>query len=223
MKMKTLFFLVFVTLFVSSVFPQTDDSVVVQPGSPGKPTKILPDSTQAKMSPVSKQDVEFMQGMIMHHAQAVEMTALIAERTTHKGIRSLGDRISLTQAEEIKFMERWLKIRGYKTTMSGMGHKGHKGHNMKDGMKMGNSEMSMPGMLSPAQMKALRDSKGIEFDELFLKGMIQHHIGALVMVKDLFDSPGSGQDAELFTFATDVDSTQRAEIKIMQTMLEKNP
>ena len=79
----------------------------------------------------------------------------------------------------------------------------------------------MPGMLAPQQMEALRKAKGAEFDHLFLTGMIQHHTGALTMVKDLFDTAGAGQDADLFNFATDADNTQRAEIKLMQTMLEK--
>jgi uncharacterized protein (DUF305 family) len=81
----------------------------------------------------------------------------------------------------------------------------------------------MPGMLTPQQMDALRKAKGAEFDHLFLVGMIQHHNGALTMVKDLFDTAGAGQDAELFNFATDADNTQRAEIRIMQNMLEKKP
>jgi uncharacterized protein (DUF305 family) len=80
----------------------------------------------------------------------------------------------------------------------------------------------MPGMLTSEQMDALRKAKGAEFDRLFLTGMIQHHNGALIMVKDLFDVPGAGQDAELFNFATDVDSGQRAEIRIMQSMLDKD-
>jgi uncharacterized protein (DUF305 family) len=78
----------------------------------------------------------------------------------------------------------------------------------------------MPGMLTLEQMEALRKEKGAEFDRLFLTGMIQHHNGALIMVKDLFDTAGAGQDADLFNFATDADNTQRAEIKIMQTMSE---
>ena len=81
----------------------------------------------------------------------------------------------------------------------------------------------MPGMLTPEQMAALRKARGEEFDRLFLTGMIQHHGGALTMVKDLFDTAGAGQDAELFNFATDVDSGQRAEIRIMQNMLERKP
>jgi uncharacterized protein (DUF305 family) len=83
--------------------------------------------------------------------------------------------------------------------------------------------MLMPGMLTEKQMEALRKAKGKEFDQLFLEGMIQHHNGALTMVKDLFDSAGAGQDAELFNFVTDVDTGQRAEIKIMQTMLGQKP
>jgi uncharacterized protein (DUF305 family) len=79
----------------------------------------------------------------------------------------------------------------------------------------------MPGMLTPQQMAALRQAKGAQFDHLFLVGMIQHHNGALTMVKDLFNTAGAGQDAELFNFATDADNTQRAEIRIMETMLEK--
>jgi len=79
----------------------------------------------------------------------------------------------------------------------------------------------MPGMLTPEQMEALRKARGADFDHLFLTGMIQHHNGALTMVKNLFDTTGTGQDAELFDFATDADNTQRAEIKIMQAMLEK--
>jgi uncharacterized protein (DUF305 family) len=90
------------------------------------------------------------------------------------------------------------------------------------GMDMSHETMPlMPGMLSPEQMEALRKAKGADFDRLFLTGMIQHHGGALTMVKDLFDTAGAGQDADIFNFATDADNTQRAEIKIMQTMLEK--
>jgi uncharacterized protein (DUF305 family) len=91
------------------------------------------------------------------------------------------------------------------------------------GMDMSSHQMLMPGMLTEKQMAALRKAKGQEFDKLFLSGMIQHHNGALIMVKELFDNAGAGQDAELFNFATDVDSGQRAEIRIMQTMLGENP
>src|SRR5438552_18195083 len=99
--------------------------------------------------------------------------------------------------------------------MSGMDMSG------MSGMGMPSQPMLMPGMLTAKQMEALKKAKGAEFDQLFLTGMIQHHNGALIMVKDLFDTAGSGQDAELFNFATDVDSGQRAEIRTMQTMLRK--
>jgi uncharacterized protein (DUF305 family) len=189
--------------------------VVVQPGAPGQPSKTLPPSTRAKLPPRSPADVEFMQGMIMHHAQAVEMTALIESHTQNKDLRTLGARISSSQTDEIKFMKRWLAARGEATSMAMPG--------MSNMDKLGQSISLMPGMLTSEQMSALRNAKGADFDGLFLIGMIQHHDGALTMVKDLFDTAGAGQDADLFNFATDADNTQRAEIKIMQSMLEKKP
>jgi len=183
--------------------------VVVQPGAPGEPSKTLPSSTRATLPPLANADVEFMQGMIMHHQQAVEMTALIGSHTEDKDVRTLGAKISSSQADEIRFMQRWLATRGQATSME------------MAGMDMaGKSMPQMPGMLTPEQMAALRKARGAEFDHLFLTGMIQHHNGALVMVKDLFDTAGAGQDAELFNFASDVDNTQRAEIRIMQKLLE---
>jgi uncharacterized protein (DUF305 family) len=194
--------------------------VVVQPGAPGKPTKVLPPTTKGTLPPPSPADVLFMQGMILHHAQAVEMTALIELHTENKDLRSLGVRISRSQSDEIKFMKRWLASRGQPISeaMPDM-------HHMKrTHEKMSHEPMAlMPGMLTSEQMEALRNAKGAEFDHLFLTGMIQHHDGALIMVKDLFDTAGAGQDAELFNFATDVDSGQRAEIRIMQNMLERKP
>ena len=189
--------------------------VVVQPGAPGQPTRTLPASTRATLPPTSSADVQFMQGMIMHHAQAVEMTALIESRTTNKDLRLLGARISHSQAEEIRFMERWLQARGQPTAMPMLKMAGMD----MSSMDMSSHQMLMPGMLTPKQMEALRKAKGAEFDRLFLTGMIQHHGGALIMVKDLYDTAGAGQDAELFNFTTDVDSGQRAEIRIMQSML----
>jgi len=187
--------------------------VIVQPGAPGKPSRTLPPSTKATLPPPSQADVEFMQGMIMHHSQAVEMTAMIDSHTENKDVRSLGARISRSQSDEIKFMQRWLAARGKPISMSMPG--------MPDMNKSNRPMALMPGMLTPEQMDALRNAKGAEFDHLFLTGMIQHHNGALIMVKNLFDTAGAGQDAELFNFTTDVDSGQRAEIKIMQSMLAK--
>jgi uncharacterized protein (DUF305 family) len=206
-------------LFSLPVFAQQADPatpVVVQPGAPGKPTRTLPPSTRATLPLRSPADVEFMQGMIVHHAQAVEMTALIESHTENKELRSLGARISRSQSDEIKFMKRWLTARGEPISMA------MPEMPAMSAMDMSSHQMHMPGMLTAKQMDALRKAKGEVFDHLFLTGMIQHHNGALIMVKDLFDAAGAGQDAELFNFATDVDSGQRAEIRIMQTMLGKN-
>jgi uncharacterized protein (DUF305 family) len=186
--------------------------VVVQPGAPGKPTKTLSPSTRPALPPRSQADVEFMQGMIMHHSQAIEMTDLISSHTENKELRTLGARISRSQADEIKFMRRWLTVRGEATAMAAP---------KMPGMDMPAPMALMPGMLTPEQMDALRKAQGAEFDQLFLTGMIQHHNGALKMVKDLFDTAGAGQEADLFDFATDADNTQRAEIRIMQAMLQK--
>jgi len=186
--------------------------VVIQPGAPGKPSKTLPTSTKGTLPPRSQADVDFMQGMIMHHQQAVEMTALIPSHTDNKALQSLGARISSSQSGEIKFMQRWLAARGEPISMAMPG--------MPDMDRSGRPMALMPGMLSPEQMAALRKARGAEFDRLFLTGMIQHHNGALTMVQDLFDTAGAGQDADLFNFATDADNTQRAEIRIMQSMLE---
>lgn len=206
--------------------------VVVQPGAPGQPSRTLPATTKGTLPPRSQADVEFMQGMIMHHQQAVEMTALIASHTENKELRSLGARISSSQADEIKFMKRWLAARGEPVSpktmpempgmeMPGMDMPpGANPHDTHDNMPHATMAL-MPGMLTPQQMEALRKAKGAEFDYLFLVGMIQHHNGALTMVSDLFNTAGAGQDAELFNFATDVDNGQRAEIRIMDNMLKK--
>lgn len=220
-----LFLVAVAVMFASiSAFSQQPDTkvTVVQPGAPGQQSQTLPANWKASLPPIAKKDVEFMQGMIMHHSQAVEMTALMDSHTQNKDLRLLGARISHSQSEEIKFMQRWLEARGQPTTMQ------MKGMDMS-GMDMPGMDMSshhqmlMPGMLTAKQMDALRKAKGAQFDHLFLTGMIQHHTGALTMVKDLYDTAGSGQDAELFNFTTDVDSGQRAEIRIMQNMLSKKP
>ena len=193
--------------------PDSPKPVIVQPGAPGMPTKTLPPDTKGVLPPASRANVDFMQGMILHHAQAVEMTAMIASHTGNKDLHALGARISSSQTDEIKFMKRWLVARGESVPSP---------HQSMPGMDMpGDTMAMMPGMLTKEQMDALRKAKGSDFDHLFLVGMIQHHNGALTMVKDLFNTAGAGQDAELFDFATDADNSQRAEIKIMQNMLEK--
>jgi uncharacterized protein (DUF305 family) len=161
-----------------------------------------------------------MQGMIMHHSQAVEMTELLRTRSKDKEVQALGKRISISQTDEMAYMKQWLTDRG--EPISAHGSMDMAGMDMAgmDHMDMGPMPM-MPGMLTPAQMKALAAASGPEFDHLFLTGMIQHHTGALTMVKDLFKSPGAGQDPQLFDFASDVDNTQQAEIDIMRHMLKE--
>jgi uncharacterized protein (DUF305 family) len=205
-----------VVLFVSAVTARAQSespAPIVQPGAPGQSSKILSPET-AVISPrtPAMADVNFMQGMIMHHSQAVEMTDLLRSRGRDKNLQALGKRISISQTDEMKYMKQWLEDRGQPASME-HAHMDHKGG--MDSMPL------MPGMLTPQQMKALGQATGPAFDHLFLTGMIQHHTGALVMVQDLFDTPGAGQDAVLFDFATDVDNTQRAEINIMRGMLLK--
>jgi uncharacterized protein (DUF305 family) len=200
------------------------DSVpIVQPGAPGQSSKTLtPAAAALQPRAPSEADVSFMQGMIMHHSQAVEMTDLMKTRTKNKRLLGLGERISISQTDEIEYMKQWLTDRGAPITMK------HSMDHMGDMKGMDHSKMAsmdtmplMPGMLTSEQMKALAAAIGPAFDHLFLTGMIQHHGGALTMVQDLFDTPGAGQDAVLFDFATDIDNTQRAEIEIMQGMLRE--
>ena len=185
---------------------------VIQPGAPGKPSKAVPaDSAPVKLAEPTKADVDFMQGMIMHHGQAVEMTKLVAAKSHNPEILELGKKIDISQTDEMGFMKRWLQDRGKPIS------------EMEDmpGMDMSSMMPAMPGMLTKAQMDALRKAEGPQFDHLFLTGMMQHHNGALIMVKELFATPGAAQDAWLFDFTSDVDNTQQAEIDIMRHMLAK--
>src|SRR5580704_2828463 len=196
---------------------------IVQPGAPGQSSKILSSATvRVPTRELTKADIDFMQGMIHHHSQAVEMTALMPSRTHNKRLLAFGKKISISQTDEIQFMQKWLQDRGLAVPMD-MSHMGNmKGMEHMQHMDMG-SMPSMPGMLTPEQMKALAKASGPTFDRLFLTGMIQHHTGALTMVQELFDTPAAGQDPQLYDFSTDVDNTQTAEIKIMQSMLKEKP
>jgi uncharacterized protein (DUF305 family) len=206
-------------------------ATVVQPGAPGQRSKTLSaKDLRTTARPPLDDDVAFMQGMIHHHAQAVEMVDLLRSRGESKQLKSFGEKIAVSQTDEIQFMKQWLEERGKPSSMahgqmSQMDHMNHMEHMADAKGKEQLDSMSgmppMPGMLTPEQMKALANAKGAEFDRLFLTGMIQHHKGALTMVDDLFRNPAAGQDPVLFDFATDVTNTQSAEIKIMQKMLEE--
>src|SRR5450759_1221721 len=166
-------------------------------------------------------DVRFMQGMIGHHAQALAMTALIPVRTTRQDIRLLGQRIEVSQKDEIAMMKQWLKDRHQQVPASDAqhDHQAAAGHSMNmPGMAM--SDTLMPGMLTTEQLAELAKTNGDEFDKLFLRDMIRHHEGALAMVASLLGTTGSGQEAEVFRFASEVDSDQRAEIARMNALLD---
>jgi len=195
---------------------------VVEPGAPGHSNKVLTSSTTGlHLMPPTPADTSFMQGMIMHHGQAVEMCELVKTHTHDPKILDLGKRISVSQTSEMLFMKQWLTDRGkpLEDPNMAMGSMDMKGMDMKD-MDMGDADVPpMPGMLTRKQMDALRHAEGPAFDHLFLTGMMQHHGGALTMVRDLFNQPAAVQDPALFDFATDVDNTQQAEIDLMHRLL----
>jgi uncharacterized protein (DUF305 family) len=209
--------------------PSQTAAPIVQPGAPGQNGKVLSAGTAAvALRAPTAADVSFMQGMIMHHAQAVEMTDLLRKLSRDPAMQALGKRMSISQSDEIEFMKQWLRDRGAPVSMpmdhdmSHMDHSDPKAMAAMEHMNMGAMPL-MPGMLTPQQMEALAKAAGPAFDHLFLTGMIQHHTGALIMVEDLFDAAGAGQDNVLYDFANDIDNTQTAEIKIMRDMLKERP
>ena len=210
-----------------SAHSQQGSAPITQPGAPGQPNKTLTPATAQPLSrPPSDADVKFIQGMIMHHGQAVEMTRLIATHSANPEVQSIGQRITISQTDEMAFMKRWLTDRGLPLSAPMNMDMGGMDMSKMDMSKMDMSDMMppMPGMLTKRQMEALRRASGPAFDHLFLTGMIQHHTGALTMVEDLFATPAAAQDPVLFDFATDVDNTQLAEIDFMKHMLaHKSP
>ncbi len=176
----------------------------------------------------SRADVDFVQGMIEHHSQAVVMSNWCPTHGSRSDLAILCRRIALSQKDEITMMQHWLEDRHLAVPdplhmlPADSGAHAAAAHDMASmsmpGMDMSDHAM-MPGMLTPAQMNQLEAAHGAEFDRLYLTGMIRHHQGALDMVAKLFDTPGSGQQPEVFNFATDVDASQRVEIARMQAML----
>jgi uncharacterized protein (DUF305 family) len=182
---------------------------IVQPGAPGEPIRTVGAAKAADVSSVrhTPADVRFMQDMMGHHAQAIEMVALIPTNSAREEMQLLGRRIELSQADEMALMREWLSARGQAVPSEHAHH--------APGARL------MPGMLTPAGMARLAAAKGREFDRLFLEGMIKHHAGALTMVEELFSTPGGGQEVEIFSFASDVDADQRIEIERMSALLEQ--
>jgi uncharacterized protein (DUF305 family) len=182
---------------------------IVQPGAPGEPSRVITADKATDLSQVqpTAADVRFMQGMIGHHGQAIEMTALLASRTVREDMRKLALRIEVSQADEIQMMQRWLEARRQEVPGP-------------HAMHMHGATL-MPGMLTAEEMARLTAAKGDEFDRLFLEGMIKHHGGALTMVQDLLSTPGAGQESEIFAFVSDVEADQRMEIDRMDAMLKE--
>ena len=180
---------------------------IVQPGAPGEASRVIGAEAAADLSRVgyTPADVRFMQGMIGHHAQALEMTAIVRSHSPDDAIRALALRIEISQADEIRMMQDWLKARGQSLPDP------HAHHTA--------AAVLMPGMLSSPEMAQLSAARGPELDRLFLQFMIKHHEGALVMVKELFGTPGAAQVGDVFAFASDVDADQRMEIDRMRAAL----
>ena len=182
---------------------------IVQPGLPGQPSRVIGAETASDLSHVqyTGADIKFMQGMIGHHAQAVEMVALVPARTASAGVRQLALRIDVSQQDEMTMMREWLRSRGQQVPDA-------RAHHM-----MGAT--LMPGMLTAEEMERLAAAKGAEFDRLFLEGMIKHHSGAITMVRELFATVGAGQTPEIFSYASDVDADQRMEFDRMGSLLKE--
>lgn len=200
-----------VLLLIASGSPNhasAQSAPIVQPGAPGKASRVITPEEAARLRPlVSAADVKFMQGMIGHHAQAVEMTTLLQTRTRNAVMRKLGERIQVSQDDEMKMMREWLARQGAAVP-------GEHAHHAP-------GAPPMPGMLTSQEMGRLTAASGESFDRLFLEYMIKHHEGALVMVKELFATAGAAQDADIYAFASDVNADQRMEIARMNAMLKE--
>jgi len=184
------------------------DVPIVHPGPPGEPARELSadEAIEIADSTYSPADVQFMHDMIPHHHQALEMAALVAERTNRPELIDVAGRIERSQGDEIAFMQQWLRERGEQAPDPAAHHAMHTSH-------------EMAGMATPEQMAELAASKGTAFDRLFLKLMITHHDGAVTMVEELLEQPGSAYDPTLFEFTNDVTNSQTTEIERMNALL----
>ncbi len=197
-----------VILLLATAAGQADDAPIIHPGAPGDPSSDLSaeQAIEIANSSHSPDDARFMQDMIPHHHQAIEMAALVADRTNRQELLDLAGRIDVSQQDEIEFMQKWLRERGEhvpKPTAHDAMHTTHQ----------------MAGMATPEQMAELAASESTDFDKLFLRLMITHHEGAVTMVKELLKQPGSAHDPVLFEFTTNVTNDQSAEIERMNALL----
>ena len=195
-------------LSLFSVAALASSSPIIQPGAPGQPPRELTPAEAVAIASTSysPDDVRFMQDMIPHHHQALEMAALVAERTNNPELIDVAGRIEASQGDEIAFMQGWLRERGERVPDPAAHHAMHTHHHMA-------------GMATPAQMAELAAAEGRAFDQLFLSLMITHHEGAITMVEELLEQPGSAFDPVLFEFTSDVTNDQAAEIGRMNALL----
>ncbi len=200
---------------------------IFHPGAPGQAARVVTPAQAVALGRTSftAADVAFMQHMLVHHAQAVEMVELLKTRGADEAVGRLGLRIAMGQEAEMALMRDWLAQRGQAEAMAGASHAGHAGmdHVMHGGAGGGMAAdldvAAMPGMLTPRQMQTLAAAEGTAFDRLFLSGMIQHHQGALDMVETLLAAPNAAQDPMLSDFSTSVVADQSSEILRMQSLL----
>ena len=185
---------------------------ILQPGAPGQPTRAInaQDAIRIADTRFSPDDVRFMQEMITHHQQAIDMAALVKDRTNRQEVVAVARRIDASQADEMKFMKTWLRDRGQSEPDA------HAMHMMHAAAAGGHD---VPGMATPEQMAAMAASKGLAFDRMFLERMIAHHEGAVTMANKLLDRPGSAYDPVLFEFVNEVINDQKAEIKRMNALV----
>jgi uncharacterized protein (DUF305 family) len=192
----------------SSDEDEPDAPPVVQLGPPGETGTPLSEDEISELEEAgyTDADVAFVQGMIPHHAQALVMTDLVADRAARTDLSLLAERMDVSQSDEIALMERWLEDRGEDVPDVSAGH-----HH-------GDGEL-MPGMLSDDDLARLEAASGREFDELFLQYMIRHHEGAVMMVAELLSSDDGGQESDVFRLAQHIDSDQNVEIARMKSLL----
>ena len=196
------------------------DVPIVQPGAPGQAVKSLSatEAVEIAKNTFSEDDVSFMTNMIPHHTQAVELANLVEGRTNTPDLVEIAGRIKASQADEIEFMRNWLKERGQSAPGATGGHGAHAGHGGA-GHVMTEEMMLRMGMASQDQLAQLAAAKSTAFDKLFYELMIRHHEGAVTMVEDLHDLPGSAYDPVLFEFTNDIVSDQTKEIERMNGLL----
>ena len=204
-----------ISLNISIFINANDSAPIIQPGAPGKSSKVLDASEATNIANTSyiKADVDFLQGMIVHHEQAIVMSEMADERTNNKSILDLASRIDASQKDEINFMESWLKDRDEFQDNNLENHQMHHSHNMM------HKHVNMVGMATPKQLDDLNKSKSTDFDRLFLQLMINHHDGALEMVEELKKYPGNTFDPVLNEFVSDLINDQGVEIERMNTLL----